>query len=137
TTNGDRSDMLRKIIQMVKSMPPKRDEMDELLQHLVDKGFRPKVVIDIGAAKGYWTMNAAWRWKDAEFYMIDPLAESEPSLKKLCEEPRFKYILSAVGKDPGELTMNVTPDCDGSSLMEFPNPDPQRQRRVPIETIDR
>jgi FkbM family methyltransferase len=137
SANGQAGEMLKKIINLGHGQRAGRDDMEAALQHLVDKGFRPKVVVDIGSAKGYWTLNAAWRWKSAEFFMIDPLAESEPDLKKICEDPRFHYILSAVGKEPGELLMNVTPDCDGSSLLEFPNPVADRQRRVPIETLDR
>lgn len=127
---------LSRIVDLAKDGPPRETDMDRALQHLTDKGFRPKVVLDIGAAKGYWTLQTAWRWKDANFFMIDPLQESEPELQKICQDPRFRYLLTAVGKEPGELVMNVTADCDGSSLLGFSHPDPARQRRIRVARVD-
>jgi FkbM family methyltransferase len=130
--------VVRQAAQLVKSagLSP-ADMMDSAMEHLARKGLNPKVVFDLGAAKGYWTERFAWRWKGAEFFMIDPLAESEARLKMLCErEGRFHYLLTALGRDPAVVTMNVTPDLDGSSLMTFPNPNPQRQRQIGVKRID-
>ena len=113
------------------------DEMDQALDHLTQKGYAPKVVLDIGSAKGYWSLRAGSRWKSAEFYMIDPLTESEPSLKQITEKhARYHYLLTAVGESCGEVVMNLTPDCDGSSALDYPGADPARQRRIPLATID-
>jgi FkbM family methyltransferase len=114
-----------------------KDEMDLALDHLVAKGFAPRVVLDIGSAKGYWSLRAGGRWKEARFFMIDPLTESEPSLREIvARHPRFSYLLTAVGDEPGELVMNLTPDCDGSSALDYPGADPARQRRIPVDTVD-
>jgi FkbM family methyltransferase len=113
------------------------DEMDQALEHLQAKGFNPGVVLDVGAAKGYWSLRAAWRWKQARFFMIDPLVESEPALKEITrKDPRFAYALCAVGARRGQVVMNVTPDFDGSSALDYPGADPTRQRTIPLETID-
>ncbi len=131
------SDALGKVGQLVRAGRPSVDEMDAAIEHLAAKGFSPTCVLDIGAAKGYWTERFAWRWKQAEFFMIDPLAESEPNLKAICaRDKRFHYILAAAGRATGELVMNLTADHDGSSLLPFPNSDPARQRRVPVVTMD-
>ncbi len=117
---------------------PTGGDMDRALRHLHAKGFRPAAVLDVGAAKGYWSIAAAGIWPAAEYALIDPLPQSEPALRDLCErDPRFRYLLVAVGAEAGEATMNVPPDPDGSSLLGDPDPDPARRRSVPVETVDR
>ena len=57
--------------------------------------------------------------------MIDPLPQSEPALRDLCErDPRFRYLLVAVGAEAGETTINVPPDPDSSSLLGDARPRP-------------
>jgi FkbM family methyltransferase len=129
--------VIRRLSGWFKGSVMQKDEMDLALDHLVAKGYAPRVVLDIGSAKGYWSLRAGGRWKDAQFYMIDPLTESEPSLKDIvAKHPRFHYVLTAVGDQPGEVIMNLTADCDGSSALDYPGADPNRQRRIPVETID-
>jgi len=114
------------------------NQMIQALQHLVQKKFAPQVVLDIGAAKGYWSLEAGNLFREAEFYMIDALEESEEILRSICEsDSRFHYILTVVGSETGCKTMNITPDCDGSSLLEYyGGGDASRQRHIQITTID-
>lgn len=112
------------------------DEMDKAWRHLAEKNFQPEVVLDIGAAKGFWSLRAAEYFKKADFFMIDPLQESRSNLQEICKNPRFHYLLTAVGNVPGTLVMNVFPDCDGSTLLSFPGEDPGMQRSVPVATVD-
>jgi FkbM family methyltransferase len=113
-------------------------EMDRALQHLVEKQFMPKVILDIGAAKGCWSLRAGTLFREAEFFMIDPLIESEESLRSMCKaDPRYKYILIAVGDEAGHQRMNITPDCDGSTLLDYySRAQSSRQRLVPVATVD-
>jgi len=129
---------LRQLAHAVKMVAaPKPEMMDAAIAHLAAKKFNPKVVFDLGAAKGYWTERFAWHWPEAEVFMIDPLEESEPYLKTLCaKDSRFHYLRTAVGKESGTLTMNITKDFDGSSLLPFPAPDPKRQRQIQVQRID-
>jgi FkbM family methyltransferase len=114
------------------------DEMTAALSHLMAKGFRPKVVLDIGAAKGYWSEIAQYLFfSDAHFYMIDPLKQSEEHLAELAgRNKQFHYLLVAVGSEPGSVQMNVGNDPDASSLLSF-GPQTQTQQTVIVETIDR
>ena len=109
-------------------------DMDRALAHLHAKGFRPRVVLDVGSAKGYWSVTTALVWPDAQFYLIDPLPQSEPALKELCVDPRFRYVLTAVGAEPGEAVINVAADPDSSSLLAAGADNPQV---IGIETVDR
>jgi FkbM family methyltransferase len=111
--------------------------MEAALRHLAAKGFRPRAVLDVGAAQGWWSRRAAVHFPQAEFTLVDPLTENEPSLAALCEGATpFRYLRAALGDVPGERVMNVTGDLDGSSLLSWPGEDPARQRRVPVLTID-
>jgi FkbM family methyltransferase len=112
--------------------------MNKCLRHLVEKDFRPDVVLDIGAAKGFWSLTAGRLFKQAEFFMIDPLVESEEKLRSMCEnDSRFHYILTAIGKETGEFSMNVTQDLNGSTLLPYyGGGDPERQRKIPVVTVD-
>lgn len=112
------------------------DPMSAALLHLMAKGFRPKVILDIGAAKGYWSEMVQYRFfPHADYYLIDPLAESEENLQKLSQRSRrFNYILCAVGSKPGVVKMSIGQDRDASSLLPFPGD--HATRDVPVETID-
>jgi FkbM family methyltransferase len=110
--------------------------MERALDHLVAKGFRPAMILDIGAARGNWTRTAAERWPEAKFFMIDPLRENAASLKDISRDNRFAYLLAAVASESGERTMNLSPDLDGSSLLKYSDSDPARQRIVPVVTVD-
>lgn len=111
--------------------------MDYTLDRLLKKGFKPKVVLDVGAAKGYWSEIATYFFLDARFYLIDPLPQNEPRLKELCAKiPRVKYHLCAVGDKPGQMQINLTPDLDGSSLLSFGVPPSADAPMVPVVTID-
>jgi FkbM family methyltransferase len=113
------------------------DDMDRLLKHLAWRGFRPKVLLDVGAAKGWWSVRAAAIFPEAQVFMIDPLAEHEPFLKRLSDDdPRFHYLRTAVGDQTGDSIMNITADEEASSLLSWDGEDPSRQRRVPVATLD-
>src|SRR5439155_4305883 len=79
--------------------------MDAAIQHLVDKGFHPRAILDIGAAQGFWSCKYSTFFKEARIDMIDPLVENEASLQKLCQaQERFHYQLCAVGRECGTQT---------------------------------
>jgi len=118
--------------------PTPANPMHDAVRHLQAKGLAPRVILDVGAAQGCWTNFASTCFPDAEFFMIDPLTENQAALESLClHNPRFHYLLLGAGRESRSLTMNVTPDLDGSSLCEFPNPDARRQRQIQVEPIDR
>ncbi len=112
--------------------------MIDAVRHLSEKSHKPKVILDIGAAKGYWSLETGKIFPKAEFFMIDPLVESEGNLLSICRnDSRFHYVLTAVGCQTGQEVMNVTPDCDGSSLLEYyGGGDASRQRSIQVATID-
>lgn len=111
--------------------------MHRALAHLAAKGFRPKAVADIGAAKGYWSLGAGTLFTEAAFYMFDPLKESESALKDAADRhQRYHYFLCALGDQPGTHTINKTSDCDGSSLLDYYEDNGTPTEQIRVETLD-
>ena len=111
--------------------------METTLDHLVKKGFQPKVIFDVGAAKGYWSELATHFFPNSEFYLVDPLKPNEPRLQELCAQyPNIHYFINAAGDQEGELVINVTPDLDGSSLLSFNRERQPEDHVVNVITLD-
>jgi FkbM family methyltransferase len=107
--------------------------MDLCLKGLAQRGYSPKVVLDIGAAQGCWTKLGIQSWPDAEYFMIEPLEERVQALQSLTNQHNnIKFILAAAGSEPGTLQIGVTKDLDSSSLMYSGT----ASREVPIVSID-
>ena len=127
--------------RMLERRPPsdwtQLDLMGDALRHLHQKGFRPSVVLDVGAAQGYWSQAAGAVFPEAAFYLFDPLQENEASLRALVRrDPRFHYSLVALGSERGTHRLNLAQDPNASSLLDFPGQDAAAQREVPVETVD-
>jgi FkbM family methyltransferase len=68
-------------------------------------GLAPKTVIDVGVA--FETRELYEEFRDSEILLIEPLAEFEPFLKKICAEFKAQYVLAAAGEASGLITLNV------------------------------
>jgi len=119
-----------------KSMKPYNDDsMFSGLSRLLHNGIKPKLVIDVGAAKGSWTESALNVWPDAAFLLIEPLEEqigSLESLKGRCSN--IEYRIAVAGETDGEVNLNVSDDLDGSGVYDSQTPN---SRRVPVIPIDK
>ena len=93
---------------------------------------RPKIgtVIDVGAAAGKWTKLARPHFPEARFFLIEPLRERVPELEALGVD----FVSAVAGAEPGETTLNVTDDLDGSGVADAPG---SASRTVAVTTIDR
>jgi FkbM family methyltransferase len=114
-----------------------RASMRGALRQLAGLGFRPGTIVDVGVA--YHTAELYEEFPDSSILLIEPLAEFEDCLRKICAEYKAQYILAAAGAASGTATFNVHADqLDGSSLLkevEGPTVD-GIPRQVPVVTID-
>ena len=97
----------------------------------------PKIgtVIDVGAAAGKWTQRARPHFPDSRFLLIEPLRERVPELEALrAADRRVDFVGAIAGAEPGQATLNVTDDLNGSGVADFPG---TASRSVPVTTIDR
>jgi FkbM family methyltransferase len=94
-------------------------------------------VIDVGVA--FDTRELYEEFPEAAFLLVEPLAEFEPFLKKICSQYKAQYVLAAAGESSGTVSLNVHPDqLDCSSLFreaEGAQVDGE-PRNVPMVTID-
>jgi len=124
-------------IQKKRARETARATMSGSLRQLYRLGFRPRTVIDVGVAWG--TYDLYWEFPEAELLLIEPQAEFENYLKKICGEFRAQYVLAAAGAEPGTATFNVHSDAlhsssllkevEGASVDGTP-------RQVQVTTID-
>ncbi|PYU50567.1 MAG: FkbM family methyltransferase [Acidobacteria bacterium] len=115
---------------------PERASMAGGLAQLARLGFQPRTVIDAGVASA--TPELYSTFPSASILLIEPLAEFEPFLQKICSGYNAQYVLAAAGQAPGSATLNVHADKVGSSLLrevEGASVD-GTPRTVPVVTID-
>jgi FkbM family methyltransferase len=98
----------------LQSLP--RDGMAGVLNHLRHLGLRPRTVIDVGVATQ--TSELYRQFKQCRILLIEPLAEFEPFLQRICSDYDADYILAAAGEKAGAVVINVHPDKVGSSLFK-------------------
>ena len=114
-----------------------RNTMSGSLMTAKNLGYEPKTVIDVGAALG--TFNLYETFPDARHLLIEPIAENEPYLAKICRHLKSaEYIIAAATKQSGVFTLNISPDMVHSSISEGVNADNRNPylRNIPAITLD-
>jgi FkbM family methyltransferase len=124
-------------------LPPPRRPLGHMPLFLDDvraRGFKPKSILDVGANRGDWSRIAAAVFPDASFLMIEPQREMIVHLQQFCREfPQARYVEAGAGAAPGELTLTIWADFEGSSLLPLENTtiaQDKTRRDVKIITID-
>ncbi len=114
-----------------------RNTMSGSLSLAKKLGFEPKTVIDVGAALGTFTLYETF--PNARHLLIEPIAENEPYLAKICRKLKSaEYIIAAATKESGVFTLNVSPDMLHSSISENCVTDSSNPylRNIPAITLD-
>jgi FkbM family methyltransferase len=110
-------------------------ESKDFYAHLVARGFRPRTVIDVGAAHGTKVLYAAF--PEAYFFLFEPLAEFEKDLKWTLTRIQGEYWPCALSDRQGSATLFMTPQFDGASLMhQHVPPNDPRLRPIEVRTLD-
>lgn len=69
-------------------------------------GFEPQTVIDVGAGLGTFEIYEAF--PKSRYLLIEPIAENEPYLKKICQHlEKADYIIAAASKAAGLVPLQV------------------------------
>jgi FkbM family methyltransferase len=98
-------------------------------------GINPATVVDLGAAKGTWSVEARNFWPHSDFVLFEPLTEREALLKDLAlKNNKFHIVTKAAGKDVENITFHVTKDLDGSGIAG--NGSDTEQRTINATTVD-
>ena len=99
-------------------------------------GLKPQTVIDVASA--YHTQELYQEFREANILLIEPLAEFEPFLRKICATYNAQYVLAAAAETAGRAILNVHRDKVGSSLLKEVEGAAVDgvPRQVPVVTID-
>ena len=114
-----------------------RNSMSGSLLLAKQLGFEPKTVIDVGAALG--TFNLYETFPNSRHLLIEPIAENEPYLAKICRKLKSaEYIIAAATKEAGVFRLNVSPSMLHSSISENRVTDSSNPylRNIPAITLD-
>lgn len=96
-------------------------------------GMEPDLIIDVGAARGNWTLDMLNLYPESKYLMFDPLQENELALKRISESyPKVKYHCCALGEIQGELEFNVHSNQSSKYSSEWGG----QKRIVPLKTLD-
>ncbi|WP_333451634.1 MULTISPECIES: FkbM family methyltransferase [unclassified Microcoleus] len=92
-----------------------RNSMLESLLQLKQLGFRPKTVIDVGAALGTPPLYTAF--PESRHFLIEPVVENEPYLAQLCNKlENAEYIIAAAARKSGSVSLQVSRHLVWSSM---------------------
>ncbi len=107
------------------------------LKQLGRWGETPQVVIDIGAATGTWCRECLQVLPDAEYFLIDPLAENQPHLEALADQyPSVSYWLGGVGASPGQQAIWVHGDQSSFHQSEYSRGAAAACTEIEVRTLD-
>src|SRR5438132_7811918 len=109
--------------------------MADALEHLRALGFMPGTVFDVGVAEG--TPDLYRVYPEAEYVLIEPLAEYEPALQGILTRLKGRYVLAAAGEEAGRTQISIRDDAS-SAKREIDKSDTTLEwRTIPTVTIDR
>lgn len=96
------------------SVHPAFVEIHECMTRLRNAGYRPDVVIDVGASTGIWSYYVSEVFPEARFLLVEPMFSRYPA-----KNVKFDFIVEekAAGAKPGRITFNVSDDLYNSSLV--------------------
>jgi FkbM family methyltransferase len=118
-----------------------RDSLKGVLEQVMETGFTPATVIDVGAAMGSFTTTCHTVFPRARYVMIEPLEEYVPALTKIVQTiPSASYEIGAASVTENPVHLNVHDDFVGSSLyreVEEGTGVNGVPREVPAVTLDR
>jgi FkbM family methyltransferase len=125
---------------LVRSDRLPRASLSGLFCRLVDQGFRPNHIVDVGANKGHWSRKAYRFFPDSGFTLIEPQEELKPQLEQFRRRcPTANLLLAGVSDEVGWMTLSVAPDTVSSGFLHTEEAARFRnwaRREVPVVTLD-
>lgn len=100
----------------------KLNMLQEFILELQAAGFRPKMIMDIGANRGAWTRSIRRVFPDAHYLLIEPQAHLRPHVQDLLDDPLVELRNCAVSNYCGKASFHVS-DWDVTSSLATVKPD--------------
>jgi FkbM family methyltransferase len=135
-----RSRLVRKLIA---SLPAEHQyrlglmTMAGSLVNLARNGYRPGLIVDVGAHKGDWALLAAEVFPQASIIMVEADSEREPQLRAVAAAlgSRGRLHLTLLGPEPKADVVFHSMGM-GSSVLEELTSTPRLQKHLPMQTLD-
>jgi FkbM family methyltransferase len=101
-------------------------------------GYKPDFVIDVGASVGIWSEAVHRSFPHSRFILIEPLlSRYEPAALSYYTCGRnFEFIEAAVSDRDGSISLNVSSDLYGSSILKVNDFRSYDSFEVPVRTLD-
>lgn len=121
----------------VRNMFTVRQSFKDALLHLQSMGYKPDLIIDVGAADGTPPLQSVFA--ASRFFWIEPLQEFESALQLLKQKMNGDYAITAVGSSEGRITLHVHKDLHGSTLFRETDGEAAdgTPREIPVTTINK
>lgn len=114
-----------------------RNTMLGSLMLLRNQGWRPAVVIDIGAQVG--TEDLYQAFPESKHLMVEPVEENRPALLEVAARlPDAEVIIAAADSRSGETFLHVSANAERAAISERADARPNRPqvRRIPAFSVD-
>jgi FkbM family methyltransferase len=107
------------------------------LRRLVDQGWMPRQIVDVGAFKGTWTTDCLQVCPDARYLLIDPLPSNRAALADLASRhTNVTAWFGAAGARDGELVIHSHADQSSPLIAVDEAWRAMESITVPVRTID-
>lgn len=105
-------------------------------RRLVEKGFAPDAIIDVGAYEGEWTRLARKIFGEVPCLMLEAQAAKKPMLDQVCSSlPLTSCVLAALSGTSGE-TLTFFEMKTGSSFLAEQSNAPRTETKLTTRTLD-
>lgn len=104
------------------------------LNRLSKLNFNPELVIDVGAARGEWSLETYEIFPNAHYFLVDPLPQNLDKLQALKDENSFNFWSGALGSSSQTLDINVHEDQSSFLDSEYV---PEERLQVKVTSLTR
>ncbi len=108
---------IQKIDNQFSDIPSGLVGMNDCLKRLYNLEVEPNFVVDVGAAKGDWSLLALKYFTDSRYILVEPIKDQIDNMPYFLKNSKKIGIVNAVlGEDDGLVHFNITGDKDGSGV---------------------
>lgn len=111
-----------------------KSSLKQVLNHLKEMNFVPKVVFDVGV--GYGDNELYEAFPNSQHVLIEPLIEYRPWIDEIVKKYRAEYFCAAAGERNGTIEIKIKQRITGSSILEDLNNNYIEKRTVPVLRLD-
>lgn len=107
-----------RIVPLSVTAPRPEYGLGRLFPLLMDLGFAPRHILDVGANRGYWTREALNYFPDSQYTLIEPQDELKLYVQDLIDRGcKIRWINAGASDRPGLLPFSICKRDDSSNFL--------------------